>query len=67
MTHDPWKECWIHCLSMAPLALGTPVTEETFKAWQTAKAAKKQADAVARMKAEEKKKGKGMKGCKLTC
>ena len=41
---------------------GTPVTEETFKAWKEAKEAKKQADAVARMKAEEKKKGKG-KGC----
>ena len=42
--------------------VGTPVTEETFKAWKEAKEAKKQADAVARMKAEEKKKGKG-KGC----
>mmetsp|Transcript_17309 Transcript_17309/g.28950 ORF Transcript_17309/g.28950 Transcript_17309/m.28950 type:complete len:363 (-) Transcript_17309:88-1176(-) len=45
---------------------GTPVTAESFKAWQTAKAAKKQADAVARMKAEEKKKGKGTKGSILS-
>jgi hypothetical protein len=48
------------------LELGTPVNAETFKAWQVAKAAKKQADAVARMKAEEKKKGKGTKGCKCS-
>jgi hypothetical protein len=51
--------------SHPPLRAGTPVTAETFKVWQQAKAARKQADAVARMKAEEKKKGKGGKGC--TC
>jgi hypothetical protein len=41
------------------------VTAETFKVWQLAKAAKKQADAVARMEADKKKKGKGGKGCKF--
>lgn len=38
---------------------GTPVTAETFKIWREAKVARKQAEAVARMKANEKKKGKG--------
>lgn len=51
-----------HLTSLSP-DIGTPVTAETFKVWQEKKAAKKQADAVARMKADEKKKGKG-KGCK---
>ena len=43
---------------------GTPVTEETFTAWRTAKLARKQAEAEARLKAEQAKK-KGGKGlCK---
>jgi hypothetical protein len=46
---------------------GTPVTAESFAAWRTAKLAKKQAEAEARVKLEQSKK-KGGKGlCKLHC
>ena len=43
---------------------GTPVTEETFAAWRTARLARRQAEAEARMKLEQTKR-KGGKGlCK---
>ncbi len=43
---------------------GTPVTNESFGAWRAAKLAKRQADAEARMKAEQTKK-KGGKGLSI--
>jgi hypothetical protein len=44
---------------------GTPVTEESFARWRAAKLVKKQAEAEARLKAEQSKKkgGKGLCKC----